>query len=492
MADRTARAIANAAATRAPQAQTVQADSAPTLLRYAYCSRAVGGVDAQREALNAFGPAVRAHNPQQGITGALLGFNGYYLHVVEGLAPAVDALIARIDADSRHSDIVVLERALVTRRTFRGNDIAWVERTEREADTRARIARLHETLRNDPDVQVVDYFRWMLAPRVSGGLGAQPASTSRSQALVRVVVAGASPLWGAAALQHVAHEAATRVGRTVLHLIGDDAQRHLIEYVDVGLADGTPLRLVSTSAHSLANPAADGLISPISTVVLIATASELDDCVRQVQPYLKRLGARPHPPDVIIVSSVRADRLDATAATLAAACALRVRTQQVKLSDVSKVWQVVQHAIDGKTRVAVPKPPEPPEPQQVTLLDAPAAAPLFALDGFEECALMLLAPACVVASAHRDGGQARGLEQELHTLCLQDALCQQLDGGLIEDVIVQTTKSLQLFRPLPGQPHLYLAIQLDRSRANAATARLALQSVAAALDTEALLPTSPR
>ncbi|HIV73111.1 MAG TPA: BLUF domain-containing protein [Candidatus Aquabacterium excrementipullorum] len=47
-------------------------------------------------------------NRRQDITGAL-GFTGrYFIQCIEGRAEAVDALMARIDTDPRHAEVVVL------------------------------------------------------------------------------------------------------------------------------------------------------------------------------------------------------------------------------------------------------------------------------------------------------------------------------------------------------------------------------------------------
>ncbi len=60
----------------------------------------------------------RRNNPRHGITGALICRADVYLQLLEGDAPAIDALFARIAADDRHLDVTLLTRAEVSDRVF--------------------------------------------------------------------------------------------------------------------------------------------------------------------------------------------------------------------------------------------------------------------------------------------------------------------------------------------------------------------------------------
>ena len=60
----------------------------------------------------------RATNIGLGITGMLLHQDGAFLQMLEGEAPAVDALFAKIQGDVRHKSIVMLARTEVGGRTF--------------------------------------------------------------------------------------------------------------------------------------------------------------------------------------------------------------------------------------------------------------------------------------------------------------------------------------------------------------------------------------
>jgi hypothetical protein len=60
----------------------------------------------------------RVNNQRVGVTGALLYRSGRFIQVVEGEAAAVRALLARIAADPRHGELVVLHEATVAQRQF--------------------------------------------------------------------------------------------------------------------------------------------------------------------------------------------------------------------------------------------------------------------------------------------------------------------------------------------------------------------------------------
>lgn len=62
--------------------------------------------------------AARRNNPRDGITGALICRHDLYLQLIEGPAPAIDALYARIAIDDRHGDVRVLLSDVVAERMF--------------------------------------------------------------------------------------------------------------------------------------------------------------------------------------------------------------------------------------------------------------------------------------------------------------------------------------------------------------------------------------
>lgn len=60
----------------------------------------------------------RRNNRRDDITGALLCRHDVYLQLIEGPAPAIDALYARILVDDRHGDVRLLLSDTVSQRLF--------------------------------------------------------------------------------------------------------------------------------------------------------------------------------------------------------------------------------------------------------------------------------------------------------------------------------------------------------------------------------------
>ena len=62
--------------------------------------------------------AARSTNKKLGVTGALLLTDDTFVQVLEGEEASVRGLLARIEADPRHDDLVVLEAGTVAGRVF--------------------------------------------------------------------------------------------------------------------------------------------------------------------------------------------------------------------------------------------------------------------------------------------------------------------------------------------------------------------------------------
>ena len=60
----------------------------------------------------------RISNSEVGVTGMLLHSNGTFFQVLEGTAPTVDSLFARIACDPRHTHAVTIIRESIHRRSF--------------------------------------------------------------------------------------------------------------------------------------------------------------------------------------------------------------------------------------------------------------------------------------------------------------------------------------------------------------------------------------
>jgi hypothetical protein len=76
------------------------------LKRIKYVSRYTKPMDARQ--LEQLGQAAAAKNQALGVTGALMTSGGLFYQVIEGPPEAVDELYAVIEADDRHTDIVLL------------------------------------------------------------------------------------------------------------------------------------------------------------------------------------------------------------------------------------------------------------------------------------------------------------------------------------------------------------------------------------------------
>jgi Sensors of blue-light using FAD len=87
--------------------------AALTLETFVYCSRAAESVDeAEVSRLIAFS---QSRNAARGITGVLVFGNGVFFQWIEGPPEEVTGLIANLHGDTRHHDIVTLDRSVEKR-----------------------------------------------------------------------------------------------------------------------------------------------------------------------------------------------------------------------------------------------------------------------------------------------------------------------------------------------------------------------------------------
>ena len=90
------------------------------LFRILYCSRnmvgEIGGV--QNQPISQILETARTNNSRANVTGALLYNSGYFAQVLEGPKAAIEHVFERIQRDSRHRDITVLECSGIRSRDF--------------------------------------------------------------------------------------------------------------------------------------------------------------------------------------------------------------------------------------------------------------------------------------------------------------------------------------------------------------------------------------
>lgn len=86
--------------------------------RLIYRSRSRLPEQGRRAALGELFSEARSNNKKQQVTGALLISDGWFVQTLEGDERVVRALYARIEADTRHDDLQVLETGVVPGRVF--------------------------------------------------------------------------------------------------------------------------------------------------------------------------------------------------------------------------------------------------------------------------------------------------------------------------------------------------------------------------------------
>ncbi len=95
------------------------------LLRIIYVSTAKRHFDVPALA-ELLGIAQR-NNAGCGISGVLTFHDGAFLQILEGPAAAVEAIFARIEADDRHHQLILVERTAIETRAFASWAMGWVE-----------------------------------------------------------------------------------------------------------------------------------------------------------------------------------------------------------------------------------------------------------------------------------------------------------------------------------------------------------------------------
>lgn len=89
------------------------------LERLAYRSRACVDTASPQLVSEILGVSLH-NNARDGITGALAVNDGWFLQVVEGPPRALEGLLDRLSADTRHTEIEILSRRAVSGRLFCG------------------------------------------------------------------------------------------------------------------------------------------------------------------------------------------------------------------------------------------------------------------------------------------------------------------------------------------------------------------------------------
>ncbi|MFN3932186.1 MAG: BLUF domain-containing protein [Brevundimonas sp.] len=110
------------------------------LERLVYVSTASSRQDVTGQAAK-IAEEAKSYNQDNGISGALVGHEGHFIHALEGEPSVLDRLLKRLEDDPRHYDLVLVDRWPVDDRLFDGWAMAGVAMDSgTRADLEALIA----------------------------------------------------------------------------------------------------------------------------------------------------------------------------------------------------------------------------------------------------------------------------------------------------------------------------------------------------------------
>lgn len=98
------------------------------LVRVVYVSSVAAGMTS--DGMERLVASAQRRNRQLDLTGALLNGDGRFVQALEGREEAVDSMMAKIEADQRHTGIHILARQNITKRAFGAWDMAFVHDAE--------------------------------------------------------------------------------------------------------------------------------------------------------------------------------------------------------------------------------------------------------------------------------------------------------------------------------------------------------------------------
>jgi hypothetical protein len=466
----------------------------PPLLRVIYSSRSTAAADRRPQQVSDILEQARVFNQAHGITGLLTVCKDEYLQLLDGPADAVDALLQRIRRDSRHQAVDVLARHDTPAPVFAHWSMALAERFEPDRQRADRLQALRARLAADPGVRPADFFRFMLAP------GDSRRGDAPGERTADVVFCSPSGLWGPAVLTRVINNSSVRTGRTVLTPSAQQAERTLIEYADAIVPGYGPVRAIAVPGTAVGQPMLLPLIDRLSLVVLLLAPSDMPGLGEHLRHWTAIAAQCRSQPDFLVVSSVAAERIEKSIATLKPVAA-SLHILSLKLSAAAAIWDAARDHLRAMRLQPAPASPAPvaaaaqPEP---TPAPAPEPAPvpepqpqpqpqpgtadhllhkLMAIDGTQHAALVDLGPPRRVIASAPNGAAWPGLEAALEFLQLKQALLQRLvSDDAAEELAVTTSTQFLLLRPLvSGGDKQFAVLALDRNAAHLGAARLQMQ-----------------
>ena len=107
-----------------------KAPTAMTMLSLLYVSRfVIGGCEAD-VAVDQIVATARRVNPDRNLTGALIFAGSNFAQILEGPRDAVEAMMALIQSDQRHDNVLIVDRAAIAQRRFPDWSMAYFGRVQ--------------------------------------------------------------------------------------------------------------------------------------------------------------------------------------------------------------------------------------------------------------------------------------------------------------------------------------------------------------------------
>jgi Sensors of blue-light using FAD len=505
------------------------------LMRLAYTSRS-NAAPAQREAqARAIAERASAHNAQHGITGLLALVSGRYLQILEGPANAVEALFARIRADTRHSEVSLLLCAPIDDTLFADWSMGLIDRTEAADVTTARAVAIQQRLADDHEISATDFLRWMFAPSANPPT---ERSIKRQDSITRIAFASPGGVWNAAVLQHLASDKHVRVGRSQVADARTPESRALLEYADLDIDHVGSVRALSMSRDPATCPLMAPMLEGLSLLVFLLGPSEFDQFTTYFCSWIRLPQIQAAQPRLLLLTSLSAERSQGVMEMIRSHTQLPATAVRVKLSEPDSVWAAtckslpdVEAAIAAKAArdsapvkpspastptpasartptptstpttavavavaVAVTAPASPSSrkrkpaadklgPLRVALADSACLEDMLVMEGAIEAAVLWVPTAAVLLfKSHTEAGDEAQMQGHAQFLQAKHKLVQKLlADDQEEEIIVVTRDRLHLFRCLAAHPNAVLAVTLNRSQAQLGAAKLRLQEVQEAL-----------
>jgi Sensors of blue-light using FAD len=502
------------------------------LMRLAYTSRS-NATPAQREAqARAIAERASEHNAQHGITGLLALVSGRYLQILEGPANAVEALFARIRADTRHSEVSLLLCAPIEATMFADWSMGLIDRTEAADVTTARAVAIQQRLADDHEISATDFLRWMFAPSANPPT---ERSIKRQDSVTRIAFASPGGVWNAAVLQHLASDKHVRVGRSQVADARTPESRALLEYADLDIDHVGSVRALSMSRDPATCPLMAPMLEGLSLLVFLLGPSEFDQFTAYFCSWIRLPQIQAAQPRLLLLTSLSAERSQSVMEMIRAHTQLPASAVRVKLSEPDSVWAAtckslpdVEAPAEAKTArdtspvrpspASTPTPTPTPAsartpaptavavagavvapvspssrkrkpvadklgPLRVALAESACLEDLLAIEGASEAAVLWVPTAAVLLfKSSTDLGNEAQMQGHAQFLQAKHKLVQKLlANDQEEEIIVVTRDRLHLFRCLAAQPSAVLAVTLNRNQAQLGAAKLRLQEVQEAL-----------